>query len=209
MGYALQRSEHTWVARMSVEEYLEFEERAHRKHFLIGGEVVAMAGGTIEQDTISTNLARHGGNALQGKPCRMQGANLKVRLGASRDLVYTDGLIVCGEPEFLPHPTKRLVLLNPSVVFEVLADSTRDFDRSEKFDGYRAIASLQEYVLIEQAVPRVDVFRRMGDGVAWKMTPYATLDEIVRLESVDVALPMRQIYEGVRFGPPPLEIVQG
>ena len=128
---------------------------------------------------------------------------MKVKLGTSDDLVYTDGPIVCGEPAFLPHPKKRLVLLNPTVVFEVLSDSTRDFDRSEKFDGYREIESLQEYVLIEQEAPRVDVFRRMGDGVAWKMTFSRSLDEFVRLESVGIELSMRQIYEGVRFVPPP------
>ena len=207
MGHALRRSQHDYVARMTLDEYLAFEERAHRKHFWIAGEVVAMAGGTIEQDTITTNLARHGGNALQGKPCRMQGANIKVKLGMTSDLVYTDGLIVCGEPEFLEHPRKRLVLLNPTVVFEVLSDSTRDFDRSEKFDGYRAIESMQEYVLIEQDAPRVDVFRRMGEGAAWKMTPFASIDATVILESVGIELTMRQIYEGVRFGPPPLILI--
>jgi Uma2 family endonuclease len=206
MGYALRQSEHKPVARMSLEEFLDREERAARRHFYLAGEAVAMAGGSRQQDTIITNIARRGGNALDGKPCRMQGTNILVKLGASDDVVYTDGLITCGEQRYLPHRRdKQLVLLNPIVVFEVLSDSTREFDRTEKFDGYRAIASLEEYVLVEQEGPRVEVFRRMGEGIAWKMTPYASLDATVRLESVGIELEMRQIYEDVRFGPPARE----
>ena len=117
MGYALRRPEHEHTARMTTEEFLDFEERSPERHFHIDGVAVAMSGGTYEQSAITSNVNAACHAKLSGTPCRTLESNMKVKLGASNDLVFSDGLIVCGEPTFLAHPTKRLVLLNRPFVF--------------------------------------------------------------------------------------------
>ena len=206
MSYTLHRSEHPLIARMTVGEYLDFEERANERHMYLDGEVVAMAGATFEHSVIVADVLRHVGNAIDGGPCQALESNMRIKCGARARYGYSDAAIVCGEPVFEPHKDKRLTLLNPTLVVEVLSDSTRDFDRTEKFEYYRDIPSLQQYVLIEQRAPRVDVFTRSPDR-EWAFAPYASLDDTVVLGSIGAAVAMRHIYGRIRFSPPPLELV--
>lgn len=200
MGYALRATDYKVVGRMTVEEYFAFEEKATEKHMYLEGQVIAMAGGTGRQSAIISNIQRHAGNALEGTPCRPYESNLRIRYGKRAQYGYSDGVIVCGEPIYDQREDKDLTLLNPTVVFEVMSESSALFDRSEKFELYQEIPSFREYVLIDQNRPRVEVLLRNEDG-SWKFTPYSGMDAIVKLDSVGITLAMKQIYADVKFPP--------
>lgn len=113
---------------------------------------------------------------------------------------YPDASFVCGEPRF--EDQKKRVLLNPLLIVEVLSETTEAYDRGKKFDHYRSIESLQEYVLIAQDRAHVDRFTRQPSG-EWLLTSYDTLEEAVKLPALECAIPMAEIYRGVEFPPEP------
>ncbi len=142
----------------TIEQYLEMERAAEERHEFVDGHLYTMSGESLAHSQICINLAGEFRTALKGKPCQALSPNMKVRSGpyikeqrTTKGLFsYADLTVVCGKPEF--HDQHQDVLLNPIVIFEVLSDSTEDFDRGLKFLRYRAqIASLQEYVLVWQA----------------------------------------------------------
>jgi Uma2 family endonuclease len=206
MGYALMVSDYKVIARMTVEEYFAFEAKAAERHMYLDGHVLAMGGGTGEQSAIISNIQCHAGNALEGMPCRPYETNLRIRYGKRAQYGYSDGIIVCGEPAYDERDGKNLTLLNPTVVFEVMSDSSALFDRSEKFELYQEIQSFREYVLVDQNRPRVEVLLRNDDG-SWKFTPFSGIDAVVKLDSVGISLTMKQIYADVKFPPPQEPII--
>lgn len=181
------------LPRMTRLEYLEFEEASEEKHEWHDGEVLAMSGGMFSHAVIATDANRAIGRRLEDGPCDVIDSNMRVWLDAARRYVYPDGLVYCGEPEFDETDGKRTTLLNPTVIIEVLSDSTKAYERGEKFAAYRAVPSLREYVLIEQDRPQVEVYFRHGDG-SWRFDAYEGLDAVATLRSVNVDLPLREVY---------------
>lgn len=108
--------------------------------------------------------------------------------------MYPDVSVVCGKPQLEGND----VLLNPLVIVEVLSDSAERYDRGLKFARYRRIESLQEYVLVAQSDPRVEVFRRQGDG-SWSLRVYEGLRDTARLDSVGAMIPLGRLYQDVEF----------
>ncbi len=127
----------TW----SWERYLEWEARQPVRYELVDGEARAMGGGTAEHDTIGNNLRAELRDQLRGKPCRVQGPDLKVKAGA--DGRYPDALIDCGV-----RMSGALVAQDPTAVFEVLSRSTAWIDQSLKLRDYDATSGIRHYVLI-------------------------------------------------------------
>lgn len=183
--------------RMTVEEYFQMEETSEVKHEFDEGEVLAMSGGTPPHSAIATNFLGSIWMRLRGNPCRPYDSNLRIRAGKSTRYVYPDALVICGPLEFDPLDPNGTTVLNPTMLAEVLSKSTERYDRGTKFDRYREIESLQEYVLIDQNEPRVDVFLRRESN--WTLMPVRGIEGIVRLESLSIELPMAEIYEGVVF----------
>src|SRR5205085_8761273 len=109
-------------------------------------------------------------SSLRGKPCQGRDPNLRVRYGRRAQYGYPDALIVCGPPLFDPLGKANTTLLNPRVLIEVLSESTEAYDRGLKFERYREIESFEEYVLIAQDRPSVDVFRKQSAGL-WTIQP--------------------------------------
>ncbi|MGE0129575.1 MAG: Uma2 family endonuclease [Blastocatellales bacterium] len=188
----------------TVEEYLEMERAAEERHEFIDGYVYAMAGESLAHSQICINVAGEIRNALRGKPCQALSPNMKVRSGpfikGQRSVKgmfsYADLTVVCGEPQF--HDERRDVLLNPTVIIEVLSESTEDFDRSEKFLRYRThIQSLQEYVLIWQIGPFAELYTRQPNG--WLLSEFRELESVIPLSSIGCRLPLREIYGRVTF----------
>jgi Uma2 family endonuclease len=187
------------VQRMTPEEYLAFERASAERHEFVGGEVFAMAGASLNHITITSN-----GNAslhaqLRRTPCRVLTNDLKVRFRV-RDYVYPDLTIVCGEPEF--HDTERDVVINPTVIIEVLSDSTETYDRNKKFSLYKAIPTVQEVLLIAQDRPRIEQYRRQ-DGEVWLYRDVIGLDGVIALPAVGATLALADVYERVTFEPDP------
>jgi Uma2 family endonuclease len=189
--------------RYTVEEYLELERQSEQKHEFRDGEIVAMAGASPAHVLIAANFLGEIREALKGKPCRAYGSDLKVASVSRGQITYPDGSIICGPSEF--HPAAgvlRDVVTNPRVLIEVLSPSTEQYDRTMKFDLYREIASFEEYVLVAQQFPRVETYRRYPDG-SWRFEPFVGIEASARLATVEVSVPLREIYAAVEFPPPP------
>lgn len=174
---------------MSYAEYLALERGAATKHEYVQGRVYAMAGGTPEHGRLAARLARLIGNALVGRPCEVFNSAVRVRIRATGRATYPDLSVVCGRLERDGDDADALV--NPVALFEVLSDSTEASDRGDKWAHYQRIDSLQEYVLISQREPRVEVFRR--EGAHWTYED-ARAGQRVRLASVGSELAVDELF---------------
>lgn len=179
------------LAWISEDEYREGEEISDVKHEWLGGEVFAMAGGTFNHTTICTNLGRFVGNRLEGRRCRARNGEQRVKIEANGLNTYPDAVIFCPPARF--EGTGDSTLLTPNVIFEVLSQSTAQYDRTRKFDAYQLIETLSDYVLIEQNEVRVEHFRRTPEG--WLLVTYTEIEAALRLENVEIELPLSEIYE--------------
>lgn len=189
----------------TVEEYLTFERESEERNEYIDGEIRAMAGESPTHGAVGFNLIASLGQQLRGKPCRGFTPNMKVRSGhpikqarTPKGLFsYPDLMIVCGEMKF--HDQFGDVLLNPTVIFEILSPSTESFDRGEKFWRYRAhLDSLTDYVLISQTLPLVEHFRRQPDD-QWLLTTVSGLDAALELTSIGCRLSLAELYDSIEF----------
>ena len=178
---------------LPLDQLRQVEIETGLKHEYVRGEVFAMAGGTFEHSALSTNLLAALKNRLRGRGCRTLNSEQAVR-SASHDTVrYPDASVTCGDLTFEPHKEgKKLYLLNPTVLFEVLSPSTEARDRGEKFAEYRSLASLQQYVLIASDRRLVETFTRAA-GTAW--TYQAFSEGEVPLDSLGIALAVEEVYE--------------
>lgn len=167
-----------------------------RRTEYVRGETFAMAGGSREHNLIATNIVRELGNRFKGRPCCVYAGDLKVRIEAGEVGAYPDVMAVCGEHQYLDE--RRDVVTNPTLIVEVLCDSTEAYDRGDKFAHYRTLPSLQAYLLVSQDRVRAELYVRADDG-AWTLRSYETLSETVPLTAVDAALPLAEIYDKVEF----------
>ena len=193
--------------RHTVAEYLRLEESSVEKHEYRDGEMLSMAGGTPRHSLIISNVVGEGRNALKGKPCRMYESNLRVRIPRSLLYTYPDATIVCGPLQFDPNDVNRMTIINPKVLIEVISTGTESYDRGEKFDRYRTLESLEEYILVNQAQPSVQSFLRQPDGT-WSFAWFDGLEAVMRVRSVGIDLPLAEVYAGVDFeqgAPHPME----
>lgn len=187
----------------SYDEYLALERKGEERCEYFDGSIYAMAGESLEHSTICFNLASIIGSQLKGKPCRGLSPNMKVLSGEYRKghtsglFSYPDVSVVCGEPRFLDE--QRDVLLNPTLIIEVLSPSTEAFDRGEKFRRYRQyLPSLLAFVLVSTHRPLVELFQRQSEGLWF----YSTMDGIegdMPLPSIGCELSLADLYERVEF----------
>ena len=189
----------------TVEEYLDLERRADERHEYLDGEIYEMSGESLAHSQLCISLAVSLGNQLLGKVCQALSPNMKVRSGpfikGQRNIKglfsYADLTVVCGQPLF--HDEQQDVLLNPTVIIEVLSPSTESFDRGDKFRRYGAwIDSFSDYVLVWQSRARIEHFRRLPDA-KWLLTVADGLESILRLDSIDCELPLSEVYDRVEF----------
>lgn len=182
----------------TVEEYLAFERVAELKHEYISGEIVAMAGATREHILITGNIARRLGNQLEGKPCETYSNEMRVR-ATPTTYVYPDVVVVCDEPQF--EDSEFDVLLNPTVVIEVLSKSTEARDRGEKFSDSRANKNVKEIIFVSQHRPRVEQYVRQAND-EWIFHEVTDPAGLITLASIECTLSLAEIYERVQFPPP-------
>jgi Uma2 family endonuclease len=191
--------------RFTPEEYLRREYDAQEKHQYYRGEIWAMAGGTAEHSLIIANLTGELHGRLKGGRCRVYDSNLRVRIPATTLYTYPDVSVVCGEIEFDPLDRNKTTMLNPTVLVEVLSPSTQGWDRGEKLQSYIQIAALREYVLVSSQIASVETFFRQSDGT-WAYTSTTPPATDVKLRSLNVELPFADIYAGVTFPPPVIDV---
>ena len=179
---------------LTVSDYIELERKLGEKFEYLDGQVYAMSGASTPHVFIQANLVRHLGNLLSGSGCKVLGSDLHVHVEASGLYAHPDATVICGPPV----ADKIHGITNPKILIEVLSPSSRRYDQVGKFGLYRAIPSLEEYVLVEQDRHSVDCHRRTTDG-HWELTRYVGETAALVLRSVNVTLPLALIYEDVPF----------
>jgi Uma2 family endonuclease len=177
-------------------EYLELEEKAEFRSEYRDGEIVPMAGGTTNHNQISGNVYADLKFALKGQDYRVYMSDVRLWIPPNRQYTYPDVMLIQGEPIYLENTTATVT--NPRLIVEVLSKSTGNYDRSEKFDYYRSIPELQEYILIDQSCYHVLQYVKTSP-TQWLLTDYNQAEGIVKLGSVDLALSLKDIYDRVNF----------
>jgi Uma2 family endonuclease len=177
------------------EEYLAFDRASEYRNELLDGEIVAMSGGSMSHARLGMSISNQLYNALQGSDCETFASDFRVRV-SSRIYTYPDAIVVGGKP--LLADGRKDTLLNPTVIVKVLSPSTEHYDRGLKFQYYRAMESLQDYILVSQDQIRIEQFTR-GDVRSWTLRDYQSVGETLRIESVGVSIPIARIYERVEL----------
>ncbi|GMV16409.1 MAG: hypothetical protein AMXMBFR56_46330 [Polyangiaceae bacterium] len=178
--------------RMTASEYLAWERQQETRHEFHGGEVFAMAGGSLRHNALGAALIRDLGLSLRGGRCRVLTSDQRIAAPPGSSYVYPDAAVVFGPVE-LESGTND-VLLNPTVVVEVLSKSTEAYDRGEKWEGYRRLASVVDYLLVSQTAARIEHFQRQADG-SWRYSVSETGGQ-VRLAS-GATVDIDSIFAGV------------
>lgn len=184
--------------RLTPEQYLDAERSAELRHEYYDGHIYAMSGGLYQHGQIIGNLTTELNNALKSRPCSVVPNDLRLRVSPDGLYTYPDIIVICGEPRFADD--QRDTLLNPALIVEVLSPSTEAYDRGFKSAQYRTVESLEEYALVSQAEPRVEVFRRQSGG-HWLLSEAVGLEAVCNFESLDCALSLADIYAKVTFSP--------
>jgi len=184
--------------RLTPEQYLEAERSAEFRHEYYNGHIYAMSGGSFRHAQIIGNLTAELHTALKTRPCSVVSNDLRLRVSPGGLYTYPDVIVICGDPRFADD--QRDTLVNPALIVEVLSPSTEAYDRGFKSAQYRMVESLEEYALVSQAEPRVEVFRRQA-GAHWLLSEAIGLEAVCRFESLDCAVPLAEIYAKVTFGP--------
>lgn len=180
-------------------EYLEIERKATFKSEYYDGEMFAMAGAGLAHNLIVWNVIAGLGSQLRGRPCAGFLSDMRVRVPATDLHTYPDVILVCGEPQFLDD--RRDTLLNPTLIVEVLSPSTEAYDRGRKFEHYRSIETLQEYLLISSDRVLAERFTRQQAG-QWLFTSFSDSADAIDLESVGCRVTVAALYEKVDFTAP-------
>ncbi len=181
--------------RVTIEEYLAFEEASQEKHILWDGEIFpmwGMAGALPAHNAISGNVFIAIGSALRARGCRPFNSDQKIWVPSKGGIVYPDVSIVCGKAVL--HSGTRDTIDNPVAIVEVLSPGTEAFDRSEKFEGYRSIETLRDYVMLAGDGAHAEHYARSTDG-GWILREYRE-GGVFSLSSVDVSLRVDELYEG-------------
>jgi Uma2 family endonuclease len=181
---------------ITPEEYLALDRAATVRSEYYDGEMFLMAGASRKHNIISSNANTMLNLALRNGPCEVYVSDMRTRIHRSNNYVYPDVVVACSEPEF--DDDNADVLLNPTLVVEVLSPGTEKHDRGLKFDLYRRAPSLTEYLLLKQHIPHAMLYRRQPDG-SWLLRDFIGLESVVQLESVGCELKLADLYHKVQF----------
>jgi len=182
--------------KLTIEEYLEMEEKSEVKHEYYKGEIFAMSGPKLDHLRITRDMSALLGLKLRGSGCEVFATDLRVYVESEELLTYPDLSIVCGEPVTWKNDDWNLI--NPSVIVEVLSKTTMAYDRGTKFELYKGLVSLREYILVDSRSVLVEQLCKDGEG-RWVFRKYDQLIDRIVVEAVGVELTLEEIYENVRF----------
>ena len=184
---------------LSVEEYLAFERAADNKHEYDDGEIIAFAGASRQHNLVGGNTFRHLGNQLEGRPCEVYMTEMLVRIATTK-YVYPDVVVVCDEPEFADEEFD--ILLNPTVIIEVLSPTTESRDRGDKLQYYGALERVKDYLLVAQDRIRVDHYVKQSPS-EWNLRVYTEAGDKIEIASIGCKLSVAAVYARVNFPPSP------
>ncbi len=173
---------------MTIDAFLDWERRQELRFEFDGYQPVAMTGVTEAHAVIQSNLIRSLGNRLEGKPCRVVGSDLKIRV--NERIRYPDALVICTPPV-----RGRTVIGDPVIVFEIASGGTSYTDRFVKRAEYAATPSIRRYILLEQTGPAATVFERPD----WIGRPIEGIGAVLAMPEIGVELPLAELYQGLDF----------
>ena len=182
--------------RLSIDQFLEMEEKSDVRHEYHKGEIFSMSGPKIDHIRIAVNLTALLKGKLRESECEVFANDLRVYVEAEDLLTYPDLSIVCGEPETRNNDNWNL--MNPAVIVEVLSKATEPYDRGKKFEFYKALPSLREYILVDSRSVLVEQNIMDGNG-NWTWKKYDKVADSIELDTVKVSMSLKEIYENVRF----------
>ncbi|MDZ8065903.1 MAG: Uma2 family endonuclease [Nostoc sp. DedQUE08] len=180
------------------EEYLELEEAADYKSEYIDGQIIPMAGGTVNHNQIALNLSTELNFAFKKQNYRVFMGDVRLWILQKRTYTYPDVMILAGEPEYFNN--RKDIIVNPQVIVEVLSKSTKGYDREDKFQAYRTISTFQEYLLIDQTRIHVDQFSKTGKK-QWALREYDEEDKAIALVTIPFEISLQDLYNKVKFEP--------
>ena len=178
------------------EEYLAFEEKAKYKHEYRNGEIVAMTGGTTNHNEIAGNFYTSLKIALKKQKYRVFIGDVRLWIPEYKQYTYPDIMVIAGKPIYQGKGTTTVT--NPTVIVEVLSQSTQDYDRGTKFTYYRSIPQLKEYILVNQYQYAIEQFSKNEPG-KWVLTEEQGENAILNLSTLDLQISLTDIYENVDF----------
>lgn len=182
--------------KLTPAEYLEFERKSEIKHEYFDGETFAMSGAKRNHNKVSTNLSGLIWQHLKGKNCESYSSNMRVFVPQTGLYTYPDIVVVGSEPKCQNNVSDTL--LNPVLLAEIFSDVTEGQDRGKKFQHYRSIESLQEYVLVSGGEARIEKHVKSGDGF-WIFSGAAGLDSEIEFSSIECRIALREVYDKVDF----------
>ncbi|PPJ64845.1 Uma2 family endonuclease, partial [Cuspidothrix issatschenkoi] len=181
------------------DEYRAMEETAVERHEYCNGEIIVMPGGSEVHSAIASNILIYLGFLLRDTDFRFYNSDLRIWIPDFNHGTYADVLVINGEPEF--HDNRTDEIINPLLIIEVLSPSTQGYDRGDKFRKYRSLASFCEYVLVSQTEPYIEHYYKQEDQNhnRWQLQVYDQIDQAVFLHSLNVEMPMEEIYRRIKF----------
>jgi len=183
--------------KISAEAYLEQERQGQEKHEYHDGIIVPMSGASIIHTIICGNIYALVWNFTRNRDFTAHTSDLRVFVPKTQRYVYPGVVIIQGEPAVTDE--RKDVVTNPMLVVEILSESTEAYDRGDKFESYRTIDSLQEYVLVSQEKPHIEVFSRDSIGSVWKLTEASGLESSIELPALGLTLSLTNVYAKVNF----------
>lgn len=188
--------------RYTPEEYLSRERAAVHRSEYAAGEIFAMSGATRRHNLIVTNIISEIRRQIADRPCEAYATDMKVQVASTGSFAYPDVVVVCSTPRF--RDEREDVLLNPTLLVEVLSETTEAYDRGAKSEQYRTIDSLREYLLVAQDRCHVEHYARQSDG-QWLLTEAGSLQLSLSLTAIGCALSLQELYAKVQLTSPPAD----
>ena len=178
--------------RFTLEEYIEFDKNSEERWEYFDGVVVSMSGGTLAHNQISVNLLSGMRTDALAKGCQVLPADMRIKVPKALPYRYADIVVVCGPP-MIEKVQGLDVLVNPSLIIEILSESTEAYNRGQKFVSYQSIDSFREYLLVAQDRPYITHYVRQTDG-SWVRTDIEGLDNEIELVTIACKMQLREIY---------------
>ena len=177
--------------RVTSEEYFSLEESAEYKSEYYQGEIFAMTGASFNHNIIAMNVVSILHGSFHDSNCFVLAGDMRIQADKAKYYMYPDLSVVCGDIEFVDGRDDTIA--NPIVIFEILSDSTKDYDRGSKFTAYRNIHSLNDYILIDQYAYHVECFLK-NEADRWSLDEFKSLDDTFTINSIDIELSLNTIY---------------
>lgn len=183
--------------RLTIEEYIEFDKNSEERWEYFNGSIISMSGGTLVHNQISANVLTGLRHDALAQGCQVLPADMRIKVPKALPYRYADIVVVCGPP--VVEKVQGLdVLVNPSLIIEILSESTEAYDRGQKFVSYKSIESFREYLLVAQDKPSITHYVRQADG-SWLRTDIEGLDNEIELVTISCKMSLREIYALVEF----------